>query len=81
MVDSFGTANIPEERITELVRENFQLTPKAIIEALDLRRPVYKATAAYGHFGRTGPGFTWEKTDRADALRKAAGTPAVVAAR
>jgi len=80
-VDSFGTANIPEERITELVRENFQLTPKAIIEALDLRRPVYKATAAYGHFGRTGPGFTWEKTDRADALRKAAGTPAVVAAR
>ena len=81
MVDSFGTANIPEERITELVRENFQLTPKAIIEALDLRRPVYKATAAYGHFGLTGPGFTWEKTDRADALRKAAGTPAVVAAR
>src|SRR4029077_14450500 len=73
MVDTFGTAAIPEERITELVRQNFPLTPKAIIETLDLRRPVYKQTAAYGHFGRTGPGFTWEKTDRADALRKAAG--------
>jgi S-adenosylmethionine synthetase len=73
MVDTFGTAVIPEEKITELVRQNFSLTPKAIIETLDLRRPVYKQTAAYGHFGRTGPGFTWEKTDRADALRKAAG--------
>jgi S-adenosylmethionine synthetase len=73
MVDTFGTASIPEEKITDLVRQNFSLTPKAIIEALDLRRPVYKQTAAYGHFGRTGPGFTWEKTDRADALRKAAG--------
>ena len=81
MVDSFGTATVSEERITELVRENFKLTPKGIIEALDLRRPIYKPTAAYGHFGRTGPGFTWEKTDRADALRKAAGAPAVVAAR
>ena len=73
MVDSFGTAAIDEEKITQLVRENFKLTPKGIIEALDLRRPVYKPTAAYGHFGRSGPGFTWEKTDRADALRKAAG--------
>jgi S-adenosylmethionine synthetase len=73
MVDTFGTAVIPEEKITELVRQNFSLTPKAIIETLDLRRPVYKQTAAYGHFGRTGPGFTWEKTDRAEALRKAAG--------
>ena len=77
MVDSFGTATIPEERITQLVRENFSLTPKAIIEALDLRKPVYKATAAYGHFGRTGPGFSWERTDRADALRRAAGLGAV----
>jgi S-adenosylmethionine synthetase len=77
MVDTFGTATIPEERITQLVRENFSLTPKAIIETLDLRRPVYKPTAAYGHFGRTGPGFTWERTDRAEALRKAAGSPAV----
>jgi S-adenosylmethionine synthetase len=80
MVDAFGTATIPEERITELVRENFKLTPKAIIETLDLRRPVYKATAAYGHFGRSGPGFTWEKTDRADALRKAAGLGVVAGA-
>ena len=81
MVDSFGTATILEEKITEVVRETFKLTPKAIIETLDLRRPVYKPTAAYGHFGRTGPGFTWEKTDRADALRKAAGATAEVAAR
>ncbi len=83
MVDTFGTGTIPEEKITELVRQNFSLTPKAIIETLDLRRPVYKQTAAYGHFGRSGPGFTWEKTDRADALRKAAGlgVPVEVAAR
>jgi S-adenosylmethionine synthetase len=81
MVDSFGTATVPEERITELVRENFKLTPKGIIEALDLRRPIYKPTAAYGHFGRSGAGFTWEKTDRADTLRKAAGAPAEAVAR
>ena len=81
MVDSFGTATVAEERITELVRENFKLTPKGIIETLDLRRPIYKRTAAYGHFGRTGPGFAWEKTDRADTLSKAAGAPAVVAVR
>ena len=73
MVDAFGTESVPEERITALVRENFPLTPKGIIEALDLRRPIYKPTAAYGHFGRSGPGFTWERTDRAAALRKAAG--------
>ena len=77
MVDTFGTGRVPEERITQLVRENFSLTPKAIIEALDLRRPIYKPTAAYGHFGRSGPGFSWERTDRAEALRKAAGSPAV----
>jgi S-adenosylmethionine synthetase len=80
MVDTFGTATVPESKITSLVRESFTLTPKAIIEVLDLRRPIYKPTAAYGHFGRTGPGFTWEKTDRADALRKAAGLGAVVGA-
>jgi S-adenosylmethionine synthetase len=80
MVDSFGTATLDEEKITQLVREHFKLTPKGIIEALDLRRPVYKPTAAYGHFGRSGPGFTWEKTDRADALRKAAGLGALAAA-
>ena len=80
MVDTFGTAAIPEEKITELVRQNFSLTPKAIIETLDLRRPVYRPTAAFGHFGRSGAGFTWEKTDRADALRKAAGLGAAVEA-
>ena len=77
MVDTFGTGTIPEEKITHLVRENFSLTPKGIIQALDLRRPIYKATAAYGHFGRTGAGFTWERTDVAEALRKAAGLGAV----
>jgi S-adenosylmethionine synthetase len=81
MVDSFGTAAVPDEKITEVVRETFQLTPKAIIETLALRRPIYKDTAAYGHFGRKGAGFTWEKTDRADALRKAAGAAAEVAVR
>jgi len=80
MAETFGTAMIPEEKITELIRENFKLTPKDIIEALDLRRPIYKATAAYGHFGRSGRGFTWERTDRADALRKAAGLGAAAAA-
>ena len=77
MVDTFGTATIPEDKITALVRENFKLTPRAIIETLDLRKPIYKATAAYGHFGRKGDGgFTWERTDRADALRKASGLTA-----
>ena len=73
MADTFGTATVSDEKITALIREYFSLTPKAIIETLDLRRPIYKDTAAYGHFGRSGPGFTWERTDRADALRKAAG--------
>jgi len=73
MADTFGTAAVSDEKITALIREYFSLTPKGIIEALDLRRPIYKDTAAYGHFGRTGPSFTWERTDRADALRKAAG--------
>jgi len=82
MADTFGTANISEAKITDLIREYFSLTPKGIIETLDLRRPIYKDTAAYGHFGRSGPGFTWERTDRADALRKAAGlgAPATVEA-
>jgi S-adenosylmethionine synthetase len=73
MVDAFGTETVSEEKITKLIREFFSLTPKGIIEALDLRRPIYKPTAAYGHFGRTGPGFTWERTDRASVLREAAG--------
>ena len=72
-VDTFGTGKIPMEKIVKLIRENFKLTPKGMIESLDLRKPIYKKTAAYGHFGRTEPGFTWEKTDRAAALKKAAG--------
>lgn len=80
MAETFGTSPLPEEKITKLIREFFPLTPKGIIEALDLRRPIYRPTAAYGHFGRTGPGFTWERTDRADAIRKAAGLAAPAAA-
>jgi S-adenosylmethionine synthetase len=80
MADTFGTATVPEQKLTELIREFFKLTPKGIIETLDLRRPIYKQTAAYGHFGRSGPGFTWERTDRADALRKAAGLGAAATA-
>ena len=72
-VDTFGTHKIPEEKIVELVKEHFPLTPKWIINHLDLRRPIYQQTAAYGHFGREEPDFTWEKTDLADVLRKAAG--------
>jgi len=69
MVHTEGTGRIPEERITELVRSHFKLTPRGIIEDLDLRRPIYKKTAAFGHFGRNEPEFTWERTDRAAALR------------
>ena len=79
MTDTFGTGVIPDSQITELIRANFKLTPKGIIETLDLRRPIYRPTAAYGHFGRTGPGFTWEKTDKAAAIRKEAGSRGAVA--
>ncbi len=79
MTDTFGTGVIPDSQITELIRANFKLTPKGIIETLDLRRPIYRPTAAYGHFGRTGPGFTWEKTDKADAIRKETGSRGAVA--
>jgi S-adenosylmethionine synthetase len=78
-VDTFGTGKIAESRLIELVRENFKLTPKGIIESLDLRRPVFKKTAAYGHFGRSGDTFTWEKTDKAEALK--AGAKAELAAK
>ncbi len=73
LVDTFGTARMDEKRMSELVREHFSLTPKGIIETLDLRRPIYRQTAAFGHFGRSEPDFTWERTDKADALRSAAG--------
>ncbi len=72
-VDTFGTNKIPEEKIVELVKKHFKLTPKWIIETLKLRRPIYKKTAAYGHFGRNDPDFTWEQTTYADILRKEAG--------
>jgi S-adenosylmethionine synthetase len=79
LVDTFGTGTVDEIKLEELVRANFQLTPKAIIEGLNLRRPIYRQTAAYGHFGRTEPGFTWEATDKAAALREqAAKLPAKV---
>jgi S-adenosylmethionine synthetase len=71
-VDTFGTGKIGEPRLVELVRENFKLTPKGIIDSLNLRRPVFKKTAAYGHFGRTGDTFTWEATDKAAALKAGA---------
>ena len=72
-VDTFETGKIAQDKISSLIRENFQLTPRGIIESLDLRRPIYKKTASYGHFGRLEPEFTWEKTDKADKLRKQAG--------
>jgi S-adenosylmethionine synthetase len=73
MVDTDGSGKIPEPKITELVRQNFKLTPRGIHEELNLRRPIYTKTAAFGHFGRTEPEFTWEKTDKAAALKKGAG--------
>jgi S-adenosylmethionine synthetase len=72
-VDTFGTGKIDDDAIGELVRSHFTLTPKGIIETLDLRRPIYKKTAAFGHFGRTEPEFTWERTDKASALAADAG--------
>jgi S-adenosylmethionine synthetase len=73
LVDTFDTSEFPQDKITRLVREFFPLTPKGMIEHLRLRRPIYKKTAAYGHFGRTEPEFTWEKTDLAETIKKAAG--------
>ncbi|MEW5790925.1 MAG: methionine adenosyltransferase [Pseudomonadota bacterium] len=73
MVDTFGTGKLPDEQIAELVRAHFDLRPKGIIQMLDLLRPIYGKTAAYGHFGREEPEFTWERTDKAEALRDAAG--------
>src|SRR5206468_4699082 len=72
LVDTFGTGKVAEDKIEELVRKNFQLTPKGIIDSLNLRRPIYKQTAAYGHFGRDGKDFTWEATDKAAALKAGA---------
>jgi len=76
MADTFGTGVIPEERLVELIREHFPLTPKGMIEHLKLRRPIYRQTAAFGHFGRTEESITWEATDKAEALAQAAGVAA-----
>ena len=73
MVDTFGTGQIDDGQLAEIVRNSFPLTPKGIIDYLDLRRPIFTATSAYGHFGREGEGFTWEKTDKAEVLKFEAG--------
>jgi len=72
-VNTFGSSKIPEKEIEEMVRKNFNMKPSGIISQLELKRPIYRKTAAYGHFGRNEPEFTWEKTDKADALKKASG--------
>jgi S-adenosylmethionine synthetase len=73
LVDTHGTGRVSESQLATLIRNHFKLTPAGIIEELRLRRPIYKETAAYGHFGRQGDGFTWEATDKAESLRAAAG--------
>jgi S-adenosylmethionine synthetase len=73
LIDTFGTGKVAEEKIVKLVRDNFDLTPKGIIDHLKLRRPIYRKTAAYGHFGKSDPDFTWEQTDKAETLKKQAG--------
>ena len=79
MVNTFGTGTVPEEKLTQLVRENFPLTPKGIIDHLRLRRPIYQKTAAFGHFGRTEDSFSWEQADKAEVLRDAVAVPAAAA--
>ena len=81
LIDTFGTGTIPTQKLQQLVRKNFRLTPRDIIESLNLRRPIYRKTAAYGHFGRNDPDFTWEATDKAAALQEQAGTREAVAAK
>ena len=70
MVDTFGTGKLSEEKLVEIIRANFDLRPAGIIKMLDLRRPIYKQTSAYGHFGRNDLNLPWEKTDRVDDLKK-----------
>jgi len=72
LVETFGTSKVPSEKIVQAIRKNFDLTPKGMIDTLNLRRPIFKKTAAYGHFGRNDPDFTWEKTDVADIFKKVA---------
>jgi S-adenosylmethionine synthetase len=75
-VDTFGSGDVPDTLLASLVRDQFDLTPSAMLSTLQLRRPVYLPTARHGHFGRTGPGYTWEVSDRATALAEAARAPA-----
>src|SRR5262249_22833321 len=77
-VDTFGTGQVPDAQIAGLIRKTFPLTPSGIIKHLDLRRPIYRKTASGGHFGRSEPEFTWEKTDKAEGLRQAASATAAV---
>jgi S-adenosylmethionine synthetase len=79
LVDTFDTGVIDDAKIGEIVRAHFKLTPKGIIDTLDLRRPIYRQTAAFGHFGRTEPDFTWERTDKAEGIRSDAGVKAQLA--
>ena len=72
-VDTYGTGKVPEEKLVELVRNNFDLRPAGIIRMLDLRRPIYRQTAAYGHFGRTDLDLPWERLDKVEALQEQAG--------
>ena len=72
-VDDFGTGKVPHDKLVDMIRKNFDMTPKGIIQTLDLRRPIYRKTATYGHFGRNEPEFTWERTDKAATLKKEAG--------
>jgi len=78
LIDTFDTGVIGDDKISEIVRAHFKLTPKGIIETLDLRRPIYKKTAAFGHFGRTEPEFGWERNDKAEALKTDAGMKSAV---
>ena len=75
LIETFGTETIPNAKIVELVKQHFDFKPKAMIEQLNLRRPIYQKTAAYGHFGRNDPDFTWEKTDKAELLKQESNTP------
>jgi S-adenosylmethionine synthetase len=72
-VNCFGTASIEEDRLVEIIRGHFDLRPYGLVRMLDLIKPIFRKTAAYGHFGREDPDFSWEKTDKAEALREAAG--------
>jgi S-adenosylmethionine synthetase len=74
MVETFGTGKLPEARLEQLIQRQFDLTPAGIIKYLDLRRPIYRKTAAFGHFGRSEPEFTWERTNRVKDLRQDVGT-------